>query len=157
MELILLTIGKTSTPYIREGISEYCRRLKRYIDFSVVELADIRGSKALPESEQKIKEGKLILDYLKPSDCMVLLDEKGAQYTSVKFAAYMQKKLASGRKRIIFVVGGPYGFSDEVYAAASEKLSLSKMTFSHEMVRLFITEQFYRAMTILRGEPYHHQ
>lgn len=157
MELILLTIGKTSTPYILTGMDDYITRLKRYIDFKAMALPDIKGSRSMPAPEQKIKEGKMILDFVKPSDYMVLLDEHGIEMTSMQFASHLSKRMASGRKRLLLVIGGPYGFSDDVYARSDEKLSLSRMTFSHEMVRLFITEQVYRAMTILRGEPYHHE
>lgn len=157
MEITLLTIGKTSTSYILKGIDEYIGRLKRYVPFAIESLPDIKTSRALTPAEQKAREGKLITAYVKQSDFIVLLDEHGAEMTSMQFASYIEKKLASGRKRLIFIVGGPYGFSEEVYALAHEKVSLSRMTFSHEMVRLFITEQIYRAMTILRGEPYHHE
>lgn len=153
---MLLTVGKTATPYIIEGIEEYLRRLKRYVPFSIVTLPDIRNTRKLSEEQQKIAEGRLILDTLLPSDLVVLLDERGNEYTSRKFAEWMERTMAYGRKRVVFVVGGPYGFSPEVYDRSDYKISLSKMTFSHEMVRLFFVEQIYRAMTILRGEPYHH-
>lgn len=157
MELILLTVGKTTQSYVQTGIYEYTKRLKRYIPFKVESLPDIKGTKSLTEDLQKEKEGQNILAFLTPSDYCVLLDEKGKEYTSVEFAEKISKLLGSGKKRIVFIVGGPYGFSKDIYQRADEKLSLSKMTFTHEMIRLFFTEQIYRSMTILKGEPYHHQ
>lgn len=156
MDIQLLTVGKTSTPYIVTGIEEYCKRLKRYVPFEIVQLPDVRNTRKLTEEQQKQAEGESILAHMGQGDMVVLLDEKGAEFTSREFAGWIQKSMASGRKRLIFVVGGPYGFSPDVYARADKKISLSRMTFSHEMVRLFFTEQIYRAMTILRGEPYHH-
>lgn len=157
MDILLLTVGKTRSPFVIAGIDEYMRRLTRYVSFSMAEIPDVRASKAMSEQVQKEKEGTLILDRLSASDFVVLLDEKGNEFTSVEFAGYMQKVMTSGRKRMVFVVGGPYGFSSNVYARGNAKISLSRMTFNHEMVRMFFVEQIYRAMTILRGEPYHHQ
>lgn len=157
MEIVLITVGKTKTRFIEAGIEEYKNRLKRYIVFSIIQLADIRTSKAMSEKVQKEREGQMILDKLSPADYMVLLDEKGKEFTSVEFSTYMEKLMASGRKRIVFIVGGPYGFSQPVYERADSKLSLSRMTFNHEMVRMFFIEQIYRAFTILKGEPYHHE
>lgn len=156
MEITLLTVGKTSTTYIQTGIDEYCRRLKRYVPFSMKSLPDIKNTKKLSEEQQKTAEGSLILSELTSSDMAVLLDERGDMPTSRGFADFISKGMLSGRKRMVFVVGGPYGFSPEVYARADAKISFSRMTFSHEMIRLFFTEQVYRAMTILKGEPYHH-
>lgn len=156
MEITLLTVGKTSTTYIQTGIDEYCKRLRRYVPFSIKSLPDIKNTKNLSEAQQKTAEGNLILSELTAADMAVLLDERGEMPTSRGFADFLQKGMASGRKRIVFVVGGPYGFSPEVYARADAKISFSRMTFSHEMIRLFFTEQVYRAMTILKGEPYHH-
>ncbi len=156
MEITLLTVGKTSTGYIQTGIDEYCKRLKRYIGFSIKSLPDVRNSKNLSEEQQKTAEGNLILSELTSADQVVLLDERGDMPTSRGFAEFIQKGMLSGRKRMVFAVGGPYGFSPEVYARANSKISFSSMTFSHEMIRLFFTEQVYRAMTILKGEPYHH-
>lgn len=156
MDIQLLTVGKTNQGYIQAGIDEYCKRLKRYIAFSIISLPDIKSIKGLSEALQKEKEGEVILNYLSPSDTVILLDEHGKEYTSVEFSKFIQKTLASGRKRAVFVVGGPYGFSEAVYRRAEAKCSLSKMTFTHEMIRLFFTEQIYRAMTIIKGEPYHH-
>lgn len=156
MEITLLTIGKTSTGYIQTGIDEYCKRLRRYVPFTIKCLPDIKNTRSMSEPQQKAAEGSLILNELSSSDLAVLLDERGEMPTSRGFSEFLQKGMASGRKRMVFVVGGPYGFSPEVYARADAKLSFSRMTFSHEMIRLFFTEQVYRAMTILKGEPYHH-
>lgn len=157
MEIILLTIGKTTRDYVNKGIDDYMQRLKRYIPFKIIALPDIKTSKAVTNERQKEKEGELILNFFSLSDYCILLDERGSEYTSVLFASKLQKIMSSGRKRAIFVIGGPYGFSQQVYDRADEKISLSKMTFTHEMIRLFFTEQVYRAMTILKGEPYHHE
>ncbi len=156
MEITLITVGKTTTDYIQTGIQEYCKRLKRYVPFSIKHLPDIKNARKLTESQQKEEEGKLILAELSVSDYVVLLDERGEMLTSKEFSVFLQKGMLGGKKRMAFIIGGPYGFSPEVYERANYKLSFSKMTFSHEMIRLFFTEQVYRAMTILRGEPYHH-
>lgn len=157
MEFCLITIGKTKTPWIQTGIAEYMKRLKNYVSFQLVELPDLKSTKSLSEDQQKQKEGEAILSKLTAADFLVLLDEHGREYTSMEFASYIEKLMASGKKRVAFAVGGPYGFSPAVYDRANAKLSLSKMTFSHEMVRAFFVEQLYRAQTILRGEPYHHE
>lgn len=136
---------------------EYISRAARYVPFSMQVIADVRTARSLTPAQRKEAEGRLILERLNPSDFVMLLDERGRQYTSVDFAAMLQKRMASGLKRLVCVVGGPYGFSQSVYDRADSLLSLSQMTFSHEMVRLFMAEQVYRAMTILRGEPYHHE
>lgn len=156
MDIALIAVGKTATGYVREGIEEYLKRLKHYIPFTMETVPDVRGGK-LSEEQQKRLEGERILSLIRPADRVVLLDERGAEYTSEKFAEWIQKDMASGLKRLVFVIGGPYGFSPEVYGRADGKLSLSKMTLNHEMVRMFFVEQVYRAMTILRGEPYHHR
>ena len=157
MEITLIVIGKTNAKYLIEGLDEYTRRLKHYITYNINILPDIKNTKNLTEEQQKKTEGKLILNALKPGDFLVLLDERGKEFSSMQFSDYLQRKMNSGLRRLVFVVGGPYGFSKDVYNKADEKLSLSKMTFSHEMIRLFFTEQIYRAMTIIRGEPYHHE
>jgi 23S rRNA (pseudouridine1915-N3)-methyltransferase len=157
MEITLIVIGKTNAKYLIEGLDEYTRRLKHYITYNINILPDIKNTKNLTEEQQKETEGKLILNALKPGDFLVLLDERGKEFSSMQFSDYLQRKMNSGLRRLVFVVGGPYGFSKDVYNKADEKLSLSKMTFSHEMIRLFFTEQIYRAMTIIRGEPYHHE
>lgn len=156
MDIALIAVGKTATGYVREGIEEYRKRLKHYIPFTMETVPDVRGGK-LSEEQQKRLEGERILSLIRPADRVVLLDESGSEYTSEKFAERLQKDMASGLKRLVFVIGGPYGFSPEVYGRADGKLSLSKMTLNHEMVRMFFVEQVYRAMTILRGEPYHHR
>lgn len=156
MNIVLLAIGKTRTSYIREGIEEYLKRLKKYVPYELMELPDVKNAGRISIDEQKEAEGNLILSKLSTCDHVALLDERGKHYTSVEFASRLESLLASGKKRLVMVIGGPYGFSKAVYDRADEMQSLSKMTFNHEMVRLFVTEQVYRAMTILRNEPYHH-
>tara|TARA_R110000764_G_scaffold81206_2_gene160905 strand:- start:251 stop:724 length:474 start_codon:yes stop_codon:yes gene_type:complete len=157
MTIKLLAIGKTDSSELQDLIDVYEKRLKHYINFEIEIIPDLKKTKNLSEEQQKNKEGELILKKLSPTDVLILFDEKGKQFTSVEFSQYLQKKMNSGIKQLVFLIGGPYGFSNEVYAKASGKISLSKMTFSHQMVRLFITEQVYRAFTILKNEPYHHQ
>ncbi len=157
MKVTLLTVGKTNDLSFKNAISEYQKRLKFYISFDIEEIPSLKNTKNLTEDNQKQKEGELILKNLQAEDEVVLLDDKGSEFTSKQFASYIEKKSASGLKRLVFVVGGPYGFSQEVYQRANDKVSLSRMTFSHQMVRLVFTEQLYRAMTIIRGEPYHHE
>nr|WP_321453007.1 23S rRNA (pseudouridine(1915)-N(3))-methyltransferase RlmH [uncultured Carboxylicivirga sp.] len=157
MRIELVMIGKTDEKYIVQGIEKYLKRLKHYIPFKMNTIPDLKKTKNLSEEQQKKLEGDLILSQLQPGDHLILLDENGNEFTSVAFSDFIEKKMVSGLKRLIFVIGGPYGFSDEVYSKASSKISLSKMTFSHQMVRLFFVEQVYRAMTILKNEPYHHQ
>lgn len=157
MEIELLTIGKTSIRFVEDGIAEYIRRLKHYIPYSIKSLPDVKNASKMDQAKQKDAEGEKILDVISNSDFVVLLDERGKQYSSIEFSAFLEKQMISGCRKVIFVVGGPYGFSKPVYDRADSLLSLSKMTFNHEMVRLFFTEQIYRAMTILRGEPYHHE
>ena len=157
MKIKLLAIGKTDNKQLQQLIDEYQNRLKHYVKFELEVIPDIKNVKNLSESQQKEKEGELILSKLQPTDQLVLLDDKGKQYTSVEFSQYLQKKMNSGIKQLVLVIGGPYGFSEAVYQKAQGKLSLSKMTFSHQMIRLFIVEQIYRGFTILRNEPYHHE
>lgn len=156
MKITLLVIGKTTTASIAVGIADYAARVNRYIPFEIVTLPDARASKSMTEAKQKEAEGKLILGSLKPGDRLALLDERGVEMTSRQFSEMLERRAQTVGKRLVFAVGGPYGFSEEVYARADEKLSLSKMTFPHELVRLFFVEQLYRAQTISRGEPYHH-
>lgn len=156
MKIILIAVGKTSTDYISRGIDEFVKRVNRYIPMELTVLPDIKTSKALSEDAQKQREGQAILAAFQPGDVVVLLDERGKELTSREFSAMIEKRMVQGIKRLVFVIGGPYGFSPDVYERADGKLSLSRMTFTHEMVRLFFTEQLYRAMTIMRGEPYHH-
>jgi len=157
MKILLLVIGKTDEKYLLEGMSKYRNRLKHYIGFNYEEIPDIKNRKSLSEAQQKKQEADLILAKLKVGDKLVLLDEKGKEYRSVEFAKHLQQQMNSGIKRLVFVVGGPYGFDTSVYDKSQGKLSLSKMTFSHQMIRLFMLEQVYRAMTILKNEPYHHE
>lgn len=157
MKIKLLAIGKTDNKQLQQLIDEYQNRLKHYVKFELEIIPDIKNVKNLSEAQQKEKEGELILSKLQATDQLVLLDDKGKQYTSVEFSQYLQKKMNSGIKQLVLVIGGPYGFSDAVYQKAQGKLSLSKMTFSHQMIRLFIVEQVYRGFTILRNEPYHHE
>ena len=157
MKIVLITIGKTNEKYLIEGISDYQKRLKHYTNFERIEIANIKNAKNFSESELMQKEGELILKQIKNSDHLVLLDDKGKDFTSQKFSQKLQQWMLSGKKRLVFVVGGAYGFSDEIYKRGNEKLSLSKMTFSHQMVRLFFVEQIYRGYTILNNEPYHHE
>ncbi len=156
MKITLLVIGKTTTASIAAGIADYAARVSRYVPFEIVTLPDARASKSMTEAKQKEAEGKLILGSLKPGDRLALLDERGVEMTSRQFSEMLERRAQMVGKRLVFAVGGPYGFSEEVYARADEKLSLSKMTFPHELVRLFFVEQLYRAQTISRGEPYHH-
>lgn len=156
MNIVLLTVGKTDASYWKDALAEYQRRLQHYIPFELQVLPDIKNTKNLTKAEQKNQEGVLIRKALQAGDWCVLLDEQGKEYTSMEFAAYLEKKIQIVSRRLVFVISGPYGFSDEVYQMASERLSLSKMTFSHQMIRPIFVEQLYRAMTILRGEPYHH-
>ena len=157
MNIKLIAVGKTDNLALQQLISTYEKRLSYYINFELQLLPDIKNSKSLSEEQQKIKEGELILSYVEPSHHLILLDERGKEYTSIAFADELQKKMNTGIKQLTFVIGGPYGFSQAIYQRANSKLSLSKLTFSHHMIRLFFVEQLYRAFTILRNEPYHHQ
>ncbi|MDR0825050.1 MAG: 23S rRNA (pseudouridine(1915)-N(3))-methyltransferase RlmH [Prevotella sp.] len=157
MKITLLAIGKTDAGYFIEAINEYRKRLEHYIPFDIQVIPDIKNAKNMAADLQKEKEGELILKSLQPGDYTVLLDDKGKEYTSMQFAAYIEKKTHTVSKRLVFIIGGPYGFSQAVYDKANEKLTLSRMTFSHQMVRLIFVEQLYRAMTILNNEPYHHE
>ena len=157
VKVCLLVIGKTDREFVQLGIAEYEKRLKYYIPYEMKVIPDLRNTKNMSEVEQKEREGKLLLEQLTPEDCVVLLDERGNEYTSKAFAGFLAQKMLTSSKRLVFVIGGPYGFSEEVYKRANVKISLSKMTFSHQMVRMIFVEQLYRAMTILKGEPYHHE
>lgn len=156
MKATLLVIGKTDKDFVKKGIDEYQKRLVHYLPFEFNIIPDLKNTKNLSESQQKQKEGELILEKLKPTDTLILLDENGKEFSSVGFSKFMEQKMISGTRNLVFVIGGPYGFSEEVYKKAQGKVSLSKMTFSHQMIRMIFTEQLYRAMTILKGEPYHH-
>jgi len=157
MTIKLLAIGKTDSKTLQTLIDDYQKRLGFYIKFDFEVIPDIKKAKNLSEEQQKQKEGELILNRLQSTDRLFLLDENGKQYNSIDFSSFLQKQLNSGVKQIVFVIGGPYGFSQDVYNKSDGKLSLSKMTFSHQMIRLFFIEQLYRGFTILRNEPYHHQ
>ncbi|TLP81230.1 23S rRNA (pseudouridine(1915)-N(3))-methyltransferase RlmH [Maribacter sp. ACAM166] len=157
MTIKLLAIGKTDSSQLQELVDVYQKRLQRYINFEIELIPDLKKTKNISENQQKEKEGEFILKRLATTDVLILFDENGKHYTSVEFSTFLQKKMNAGIKQLVFLIGGPYGFSNEVYSRASGKISLSKMTFSHQMVRLFITEQIYRAFTILKNEPYHHQ
>lgn len=157
MKIVLLTIGNTSERYLVDGIQHYQNRLKHYMPFEIIEIPNIKKAKNLSKTELKKKEGLLITQYIQSTDYVILLDDKGKTSSSLEFAQKLESWLNSGKKRLLFVVGGAYGFSDEIYRKASKKCSLSKMTFSHQMVRLFFSEQLYRAFTILKNEPYHHE
>ena len=156
MKVKFICIGKTGKPFLEEGESEYLKRLKHYLPVEKVEIADLKNAKNLTVEQIKEQEGREIISKMQPGDQLILLDENGAQFTSLEFAQFFQQKFNAGGKTIVFVVGGAYGFSAEVYSLATGKISLSKMTFSHQMVRMIFFEQLYRAMTILKGEPYHH-
>jgi 23S rRNA (pseudouridine1915-N3)-methyltransferase len=156
VKIVLMTMGRTGEAYLLEGIKTYQDRLKRYLDITIHELPALKNAANLPEAVQKEKEGGLLLGSLNEGDVLVLLDERGKEFDSPGFAKFMQQQMNNSVKRLVFVVGGPYGFSEEVKKRANGKVSLSKMTFSHQMVRLFFMEQLYRAMTILKGERYHH-
>src|SRR5690606_29932287 len=148
---------KTDNKNLQALIDEYCKRLSFYVKFDLEVIPDLKNAKNLSEAQQKQKEGELILSKISNTDYLVLLDEKGKSFSSVAFAEELQKKMNAGINTLVFVIGGPYGFSEEVYKKAQSKISLSAMTFSHQMVRLFVVEQIYRGFTILRNEPYHHQ
>lgn len=156
MKIELIVVGKTNNKNFQVGIDDYCQRISHYMPFSISVIPELKNTKSLSEQQQKEREGELILSKLATSDHVVLLDEHGKEYRSIEFAKWIEQKQASVRK-MVFVVGGPYGFSEAVYARANEKVSMSKMTFSHQMIRLIFTEQVYRACTIIKGEPYHHE
>lgn len=157
MKIILLSVGKTDNKQFAQLVDEYRKRVNYYIPFETQIVPDIKNRKTISEKEQKTLEGNLLLKSLMPTDYVVLLDDKGKQFSSVEFAGYLERKSHTVPKRLIFMIGGPYGFSQEIYDAANEKISLSKMTYTHQMVRLIFAEQLYRAMTILNNEPYHHE
>lgn len=157
MKIVLLVVGKTTDPHFAAGIDDYANRIRHYLPFDVEVIPELRNTKSLSEEQQKEKEADLLLKAFQPGDHIVLLDEHGREFRSLEFAAWMEKKMAAGLKRLVFVVGGPYGFSPRVYTKGNEKISLSRMTFSHQMIRLIFAEQIYRGMTILNHEPYHHE
>ena len=156
MKTELILVGKTVNKHFNAGINDYVERIGHYMPFSIITIPELKNTKNLSESQQKDREGELILKQIQSTDTVVLLDEHGKEFRSIEFGDWIQKKQNTAR-RLIFVIGGPYGFSNDVYERANEKISLSKMTFSHQMVRLIFTEQIYRACTIIKGEPYHHE
>jgi 23S rRNA (pseudouridine1915-N3)-methyltransferase len=157
MKITFITVGKTEDAYLKDGIEKYVKRLKHYTKLELGEIPELKNTKALTEDQQKTKEAELILKKVTSQDHLILLDEAGQEFTSVQFANYLEKRAISSVASMVFVVGGPYGFDQSVYQRANDKISLSRMTFSHQMVRLFFVEQLYRAFTIIKGEPYHHQ
>lgn len=157
MTIDLIAVGKTDLAEVAALVEMYMKRINRYVKFSVITVPDARNTRSLPEAAQKKKEGELLMRQIGAGDHVVLLDDKGAEYTSMQFAAWLGKRMAAGVKRLVFVIGGPYGFTDELYARANERISLSRMTFSHQIVRAIFTEQLYRAFAILNNEPYHHE
>ena len=156
MKTVLILVGKTTDKHFQAGIDDYVSRIEHYMPFELLTIPELKNTKSLTEEQQKTAEGELILKQLQSSDTVVLLDEHGWEHRSIDFARWLEQKRNTAR-RLVFVIGGPYGFSQAVYQRANEQLSLSKMTFSHQMIRLLFTEQVYRACTIIRGEPYHHE
>lgn len=157
MKITLLTVGKTDKDWVRQGMDIYISRMKHYFPFSVVEIPELKNVSSLSEEQIRTKEGELILKNIRPADDVVLLDERGREYSSVEFAKVLQDKISYTCKDIVFIIGGAYGFSEAVRQRAGGKISLSRMTFSHQMVRAIFVEQLYRAFTIMKGEPYHHE
>ena len=157
MKITLLVVGKTLNGAFKKGVDDYVERLSHYVGFKIECLSDVKTTKKTTPAQQKIDEGVSILNFVQKSDCVVLLDEHGKEFTSVEFAKFISKKEQSVSKRLVFVVGGPYGFSKDVYDRANEKISMSKMTFPHELIRLIFVEQLYRAYTIINNQPYHHE
>ena len=157
MEVKLVTVGRTDVPWVTEGLDLYVSRLKHYVPFSLVEIPQLKNVSSFSQEQIKEKEGELILRQLAPGDTVILLDEHGKEYRSVEWAEWIRKQLSRGGKALVFVIGGAYGFSEAVHARSDGKVSLSRMTFSHQMVRTIFAEQLYRAFTILKGEPYHHE
>ena len=157
MKITLLTVGKTDKDWVRQGLDIYVSRLKHYIPFSIIEIPELKNVSALSKDQIKTKEGELIIKNITTTDEVILLDEHGKEYSSVEFAKIIQDRISYGGKDMVFVIGGAYGFSEPVYKRANSKISLSRMTFSHQMVRAIFAEQLYRAFTIIKGEPYHHE
>lgn len=157
MKTTLLVVGKTVEQHYITAINDYLQRTKRFISFDIEVIPELKNTKSMTPEIQKEKEGEMILKMIQPGDCVVLLDEHGKEMRSIEFAEWMKRKMNTVNKRLIFIIGGPYGFSQTVYGRADEKISMSKMTFSHQMIRVIFVEQIYRAMTILNGGPYHHE
>ena len=157
MKITLVAVGKTDIPWVRDGVEMYRSRIAHYVPFSIVEIPELKNVSALSREQIKAREGELVMKHVKPSDRVVLLDERGREYRSLEFSAALSERMAREGRDIVFVIGGAYGFSDQVYSRSDSKISLSKMTFSHQIVRTIFAEQLYRAFTIMRGEPYHHE
>lgn len=157
MKIILLTVGKTDIGWVAEGLSSYVSRLRHYVPFEMLEIPELKNVSSLTRDQIKLREGELILKNVRPSDNVILLDERGKEYRSVEFARKLEEVMVRGGRDMVFVIGGAYGFSQQVYERSDSMLSLSRMTFSHQMVRAVFVEQLYRAFTILKGEPYHHE
>jgi 23S rRNA (pseudouridine1915-N3)-methyltransferase len=157
MKITMLQTGKTGEKYISDGVAEYSARIRKYAPFEIITIPDLKNTKNMPVDEQKQKEGKQILSMLLNDDYVILLDDKGKEYTTMEFAKQLERIFLMSKKRVVFVIGGPWGFSIEVYSRADLKLSLSRLTFSHQMVRLLFAEQLYRIFTVIKGEPYHHE
>lgn len=157
MKISMLLVGRTVNKHLAELIDDYASRVKHYVGFDITVIPELKNTKSISAEQQKQQEGELILRQLQQGDYVVLLDEHGKEMRSIEFSRYMEKKMQTVNKRLVFIIGGPYGFSPDVYAKSNDKLSLSQMTFSHQMIRLIFVEQLYRAMTIMRGEPYHHE
>lgn len=157
MKISLICIGKTDDKFIQEGIDKYLKRLKHYINFNLVVIPDVKNVKNMSQSQQMEKEAELFLKQISTGDMLVLLDERGKEFRSIEFADYLEHKMVTSVQHIVFLIGGPYGFADVIKSRASHSVSLSKMTFSHQMIRLFFVEQVYRAFSIMKGEPYHHE
>ena len=157
MKISLITVGKTDVKWVREGLDLYVSRLSHYVPFTLDEIPELKNAASLSRSQVKETEGELVLRRIKDADVVILLDERGREMRSVELAAFLEEKISRGGRDLVFVIGGAYGFSDRVYGRADAKLSLSRMTFSHQMVRTIFAEQLYRAFTIIKGEPYHHE
>lgn len=157
MKITLVTVGKTDRDWVKQGLDIYVSRLKHYIPFTINEIPELKNVSSLSKEQIKTREGELILKLVKPSDDLILLDERGKEYTSIELAKVIQDKISYSNKDMVFTIGGAYGYSEDVYKRANSKISLSKMTFSHQMVRAIFAEQLYRAFTIIKGEPYHHE
>jgi 23S rRNA (pseudouridine1915-N3)-methyltransferase len=157
MKICLLVIGKTDAAWLQEALGEYERRVQRYVPYERLVIPDVKRARGLSEALQREREGELITGRLEGTDTVVLLDERGVEYSSREFSGFLARKMQEGVKRLVFVIGGPYGFSERVYERAGARVSLSRMTFSHQMARVIFAEQLYRAMTIWKGEPYHHE
>jgi 23S rRNA (pseudouridine1915-N3)-methyltransferase len=157
MKIILIQTGKTTEKYISEGVEEYTGRIRKYNPFEIITIADLRNTKSMPVAEQKFREGRKLLESVGAEDFMIVLDEKGKEFSTAEFAGQLEKIFLQSKKRIVFAIGGPYGFSADVYKRADMKLSLSRLTFTHQMVRLLFAEQLYRIFTVIKGDPYHHE